>query len=439
MGLFLMGPPIDKPMTYNPMKVNPMRIDKKPILCLSLFTAMILWIILVFFVEAQAAPKEPGILLADDQGKILYSQNRNSAYTPASIFKIFTSLAAMDTFGIGYRFKTLFCYDQASGNLYIKGFGDPLLVSEVINEMTKKIIHQIKAQAQARTIKDIILDNTYFDSHIRIPGTGDSLNPYDATTGALCANFNTVAFKWDPLAGQFISPEPQTPLLPEFLGTIQATGQKQGRILLDPKQRNLYPGLLMKYFLEKKGIPVKGRVKLGPFEGTKEKTGTLESPFTLEQIIQKLLEYSNNFMANQLMLAMGAQRSAAPATLAKGVNALETFANENFGTPELGMPKGTTRLIISEGSGLSRRNQITPGQMLEILFKFLPFHELLKCEDNREYYKTGTLSDVRTRAGFLKGNNNSLYPFVIMVNKKNTGYGQIRQLLMKKVEAVSSK
>ena len=75
-------------------------------------------------------------------------------------------------------------------------------------------------------------------------------------------------------------------------------------------------------------------------------------------------------------------------------------------------------LIISEGSGLSRENQSTPGQMLEILVRFEPFHEQLKCEDNREYYKTGTLSDVRTRAGFLKGSDDRLYPFVIMVNKR---------------------
>lgn len=393
------------------------------------FMTLIIGIILGLSIEAGASPNAPGILLADDQGKILYSQNQDSAYTPASIFKLFTSLAAIDTLGINHRFKTLFYYDRTTGNLYIKGLGDPLLISETINEMSQQIIHEIKAQAKSLAIDEIILDNTYFDARIRIPGTGDSLNPYDATTGALCANFNTVSFKWDQRIGQFLSPEPQTPLLPEFLGTIQATGQKQGRILLDPKQRNLYPGLLIKYFLEKKGIRVLGAVRSGTFEGTKEQTKTFESPFTLEQIIQKLLQYSNNFMANQLMLAMGAQKSDAPATLEKGVNALELFAQKKLGT----------KLIISEGSGLSRENQISPNQMLQILVRFLPFHELLKCEDNREYYKTGTLSDVRTRAGFLRGKDDRLYPFVIMVNKKDTGYGQIRQLLMEKVAALSSK
>jgi len=395
------------------------------------FLALILGMTFFLSIEAVASPKDPGILLADDQGKILYSQNQDVPYAPASIFKLLTSLAAMDTLGTGHRFKTFFSYNRASGNLYIKGVGDPLFISEVISEMSQKIIDQIKAQVKAQAkslaINEIILDNTYFDSRIRIPGTGDSLNPYDATTGALCANFNTVSFKWDQRIGRFISPEPQTPLLPEFLKTIQATGQKQGRILLDPKQRNLYPGLLIKYFLEKKGITVLGAVRLGPFEGTKGQTGIFESPFTLEQIIQKLLQYSNNFMANQLMLVMGVQRSKAPATLEKGVNALKSFAQKKL---------GLSNLIIAEGSGISRQTKISPNQMLHILMKFMPFHDLLTLKGN-EYYKTGTLSDVRCRAGFFLGENKKLYPFVIMTNQENKRVDSVRQDLLRRVSILA--
>ena len=77
-----------------------MKIDKKQFICLSPFLALFLFLILgrilFFSIEAVASPKVPGILLADDQGKILYSQNKDVPYTPASIFKIFTSLAAME-------------------------------------------------------------------------------------------------------------------------------------------------------------------------------------------------------------------------------------------------------------------------------------------------------------------------------------------------------
>jgi hypothetical protein len=56
--------------------------------------------------------------------------------------------------------------------------------------------------------------------------------------------------------------------------------------------------------------------------------------------------YSNNFMANQLILAMGANKKGSPATLAKGVKILETFSRGKL---------GLTQLTLAEGSGISRR------------------------------------------------------------------------------------
>ncbi|MBA3012479.1 MAG: D-alanyl-D-alanine carboxypeptidase [Proteobacteria bacterium] len=393
---------------------------------IAVFSSILLCTILIFQSSLTlATEKQPGILLADDRGKILFSQNKEILFSPASIFKIFTSLAAVDAFGTDHRFKTLFAYDRASKNLYIKGFGDPLFISEVINDLTD----QIRFKTNARVINHIILDSTFFNSDITIPGTGTSSNPYDATTGALCANFNTISFKWDTGLKKFISPEPQTPLLPDFLGDVKKSGQKQGRILLSPKQRQEYPGLLIKYFLTKRGISVNGSVKQGRFDNALSPTFAFESPFSLEQILQKLLKYSNNFMANQLMLVMGAKKQGAPATLEKGVLAMKTFGREKL---------GLTRLAIAEGSGLSRENKISPDQMLKVLMQFMPLHSLLTQEKN-EYYKTGTLSDVRCRAGFIRGNDNRLYPFVIMINEKDKGYAKIRQDLLKKVFRISTK
>jgi serine-type D-Ala-D-Ala carboxypeptidase/endopeptidase (penicillin-binding protein 4) len=371
-----------------------------------------------------AAAKDAGIILADDQGKILYAQNKDTPFTPASILKILTSLTAVDYFGMDHRFNTVYAYDRYSKNLYIKGFGDPLFISEVI----QKLCEQILAQTKAKTIHNIILDHSFFHPNIDIPGTGRSLNPYDATSGALCANFNTLSFKWDTIKKEYISAEPQTPLLPDFLEEIKASGQRQGRILLTQKQRQIYPGLLIKFFLMQQGVPVKGSVQLGLFDDAQNKTFAFESPFSLKQILQKLLKYSNNFMANQLILSMGADKKGSPATLKKGVDALETFAREKLELSDL---------IIAEGSGISRRNQITPSQMLKILMAFKDLHALLTRE-GVEYYKTGTLSDVRCRAGFILGKDKRLYPFAIMVNGKNKRYDSIRRDLLRRVDLQTS-
>ena len=388
------------------------------------FLGMI-WSVLILpdLAKANTIKKEAGAILADDQGNILYSQNKDTLFPPASILKILTSLATVDCFGMNHRFKTLYAYDRVSKNLYIKGFGDPLLISEVIQDLCEQILVKTKA----RTIHNIFLDHSFFHPDIHIPGTGHSLNPYDATSGALCANFNTVSFKWDPFYKGYVSAEAQTPLLPDFLREIKASGQKQGRILLTPKQRNDYPGLLIKFFLEKRGVPVKGAVGPGRFDTADGQPFSFESPFTLKEILQKLLKYSNNFMANQLILTMGADRQGSPATLEKGVNVLETFARKKL---------GLSNLIIAEGSGISRQNKISPNQMLQILMKFMPFHDLLTFKAN-EYYKTGTLSDVRCRAGFFLGEDKKLYPFVIMTNGENKGVDSIRQYLLRRVNMIT--
>ena len=48
----------------------------------------------------------------------------------------------------------------------------------------------------------------------------------------------------------------------------------------------------------------------------------------------------------------------------------------------------------------------------------------MKYEED-EYFKTGTLTNVRTRAGYLLGKDDRVYPYVIMVNEKNFGYESI--------------
>lgn len=133
-------------------------------------------------------------------------------------------------------------------------------------------------------------------------------------------------------------------------------------------------------------------------------------------------------MANQLMLTMGAMEYGAPATLEKGVAHLKQFAEKKLGLKDF---------FLVEGSGLSRQNQFSPRQMLKILMAFMPHHSLMKKQGN-QFYKTGTLSDVRTRAGYFVGEDARLYPFVIMVNETTTGYTDILRKLKNIVSGVSN-
>lgn len=383
-------------------------------------TIIILSVIaLVYSSPLHALSKKPcnnGVILADDTGKILYHSNKQKQFIPASIIKILTSLAVLDTLGEEYHFKTGYYFDKTSKNLYIKGFGDPVFISEVIVEFCRQII----ATSQTKIINNIIIDQSFFADQITVPGKGDSLNPYDAPVGALCANFNTIMFKKDR-TGKFISAEPQTPLLDIFQKDVKAAGTRQDRIILTQKQSLLYPGQLIKYFLETDGILVYGDVKTGLLPSLNTELSFFTSPYSLDQVVQKLLQFSNNFIANQLLLTIGAEKYGVPANLEKGIKATRYYSSTRL---------HLHNITILEGSGLSRSNRISPEQMLKVLIGFMPHHKLLKYQDH-DFFKTGTLSGIRTRAGYFLGNNGRLHPYVIMTNKQNNEHNIIRGKLLK--------
>lgn len=126
----------------------------------------------------------------------------------------------------------------------------------------------------------------------------------------------------------------------------------------------------------------------------------------LTQVVRGLLTYSNNFTANQIMLALAADEYDAPADLTKGHKALRAFLSE----------LGLDNIVIEEGSGLSRKNRISAQEMLIVLKHFRPYAKLLEA-DAYAYAKTGTLTAVHTYAGYLRGKQEQLYPCVIMMDK----------------------
>ncbi len=409
-------------------------------------------------------------MLCSDDGTVLFSQNAKKSYIPASIMKILTSLAALHYLGDEYRFQTRFYLssdnnnnsnnnnsDNSSNNdnsdnsdngnngnngnkntiLKIKGYGDPLLTSETLDKLCHELALILKS-LDAVQIKGIVLDQSFFNPDIKIDGTGNSNNPYDAFTGALCANFNSVFFKYTKTENRYITAESQTPLLPFVLKRIKASASKMkyGRVILSKKESKLYAGMLIQYFLSKEGITITGDVKTGNVQQKDTHIYTYKSQYDIKEIIQKLLQYSNNFTANQLFLTSGAARFYSPATVEKGAKAVTGYASEIL---------GLENFKVIEGSGLSRQNRISPSDMIRVLEKFKGNHELMLSEKNerfmvplkhrgeyKEFYKTGTLYGIRTRCGYFK-TPQGLYPFVIMINRKGTGYDQLKQNLWKTV------
>ena len=361
------------------------------------------------------------LLVVDPEGREIVAKNEHKKRVPASILKILTSLGALHYLGSEFRYQTEFYVDPKS-DLKIKGYGDPLLISEIVNDISRSLAARIGSQAN---INDIVVDDSYFTQPLTIPGISSSTQPYDAPNGALCVNFNTVLFKRTPSG--YASAEDQTPLLPFAERKIRSLNSKNGRIVLShvEKENTIYAGLLFRYFLEQHGIQLRGKVKVGRLNLAADKLiYRYVSRFSLSQIIAKLLEFSNNFTTNQLLVTCGIQKFGPPGNLAKGIAALQDYAAESL---------RINPLTIVEGSGISRKNKVTARQMLRVLAGFEPHRTLLQHE-GREYYKTGTLYGINTRAGYIESGNGGYYRYVVMLNTPGKSTRPVMRRLLRTLE-----
>ena len=360
--------------------------------------------------------KSDAVLVRDHAGRTVYSVNADRLRVPASTLKIFTALFAFHQLGQEYRFPTVFHMDEG-GNLLVKGYGDPLLVSETLGAIASVLAEKLPA------VHHILVDDAYYTDPLAIPGVSRSTEPYDAPNGALCANFNTVAFRSSN--GALTSGEPQTPLLPFAAERIRKTGLRSGRITLvhDHREAAKYTGLLLAYFLAQSGVLVTGDVEnADPTPSSLQPLiHTHWSPHTLSELVKMMLNSSSNFMANQLFLAAGARAIGPPASLDEAVRAAKSFAAEVLKIEDLD---------IREGSGIARENRLSAQDMTRIVEAFRPHRHLLRRQ-GRDLYKTGTLNGVRTRAGFIEGRSGKLYTYAVLVNTPGRTTAPVMAYLLK--------
>lgn len=363
--------------------------------------------------------QEDVILAAGPDGAVQYSKNASVKSVPASTLKILTALAAIHHLGMTHRFHTEL-YMDGKKNLIVKGYGDPLLLSEVWLDMARASAPKIQSFA------DLVVDDSYFVRDIQIPGSGTSTNPYDAPIGAVCANFNTIFFDHNP-SGGIVSAEPQTPLTPLAMRNIRNLGLKKGRYTFTHKGHEiaLYAGEIFRYFLQENGVDGTHRIRVGSVGHGDQLIHVYRSLFSLDVAIRKMLEYSNNFMANQILVSLGAREYGPPGTLEKGVKVLCRFAEREL---------QLENIKIVEGSGISRQNRLSALDMLAVLKGFSPYRNLL-TRDGNILYKSGTLRGIQTRAGYVEGHQGKLFYFVVFVKGSQANITEVMHAVGKDLAA----
>ena len=353
-------------------------------------------------------------------GVILRSHNRDTAFAPASTIKLVTCLAALKTLGADYRFRTRFFLDNRH-ILYIQGSGDPSLTSGDVAGIAAALASQGLKQ-----VRGLVLDTGAFSVGGPADGTENSANPYDVANGALAVNFNALPIR--VLADRsVVSGEEETPLLP--LMREIGRGLAPGSYRLNPGAFSSgqklpatlrYTGELFTAMLRREGIPVTGGLHSGRTPAGLKPFFTYTSEKTVEDLVRSCLHYSNNFLANQLFLVCGAHRLGWPAGWQKGRQAMREFIDTTW-------PRYGKDIIMVEGSGLSRKDRITPDAMLAVLMTFKPYAELLKTKEGIPL-KSGSLTGVHCYAGYFR-NENGLDPFVILLNQQENTRDRILTML----------
>ena len=428
-------------------------------------------------------------------GKTLFESNADTLLSPASATKILTSAVSLSHFGPAFSFKTPIYYtgvlekNKLRGDLFIKGNGDPFLISEVIWQAAVDLKHLGIKEVTG----SVVIDNSLFDDETRdesrLESTQKSSHAYDAPVSAFAINFNTVAVATAPTvkgrpALSEVTPFPlrrvklssrtitglgddnsQVTLMRKTLPNGGVSLKGGGTIGMNAPIRKIYRSAAdptvasADYFigfLEKAGIKTGGRTRIGKTPDTAKLLYEI-SGFEMRRIVQGLNTFSNNFIADMLTKRLGAAfgdetKPDAPGSgmMVSGVKVLTEFLRNDVGI--------NSDFKIFNGSGLSTENRLSARQILAVLnymesrgelypdfLASLPangwdgtLRKRMSKDDNlagQIHAKSGTLTEpitVASLAGYFRHGKEGWVSFVMISNgregKSQPGLLDVRQL-----------
>jgi len=301
----------------------------------------------------------------------------------------------------------------------VRGGGDPFLISEELAPLATKLV----AAVGKEPINEMVLDASYYPSSLRIPGIEETGEAYNALNSALAVNFNTVNAVRS--GNKVRSAETQTPITPLAIAQFRLRGPNgKGRISLsqDPRVSLQYAGELIAAFIARAGGSVKGKISTGTVPKGLEPVYVHRQSRTLSEILVQLLLASNNYIANQVFLEIGAHRLGGQVSLEKSLK----VANEMLARHGL-----AESIHLEEGSGISRGDRFTARGLAKVLQLFEPHVALLRRGDGARF-KTGTFSGVRTLAGYADTFKHGRVRFVIALTSNDSA---MRFRLLKAIQS----
>lgn len=341
---------------------------------------------------AQWAKKNGGALGAelDDvaSGSVLGSVSANTPENPASNQKILTTATVLHHFGAEYRFKTWLCgvrSGESVPKLVLRGSGDPSLSTEDLRELAKALV-----QAGVKRVGDVLLDQSFFDSHFvppafeqqpgewaafRAPVSAVSLNRNVTTLNVAPTELGSAAHVWfEPegfvdVTGTVLTENQE--LTQNVKLTLKESGTRLAALVAGGIQPNSAPfhwsrrvedptllaGYGLRAVLGAEGIQVSGKIAVGGETEPVELAVHQSQP--LREILPELGKDSDNFYAETLLKDLGAKIKGTPGTSANGASVVLDYLRE--------IEALDTGTRITNGSGLFDANRISAHTLVKTL------------------------------------------------------------------------
>lgn len=419
---------------------------------------------------------------------VIYSLNPEKLMVPASNLKLFTTISSLILLGPDYHYRTYLYRDGSidngilTGNLYLKGSGDPTLSTQIDSENYFNLFQVWTDSLKSLGIRQIdgtIVgdDNAFDDLGLGSDWSwGDLSYYYTAQSSALSFNDNCIDLIIVPDDSIGMNARIMTKPLENYLKIINNIytvsgdsvtkidfyrhlgGERvilNGMIAIDAdtiKERipvdnpTNFTLNAFKVILEKNGISINSLSDLDdmPFQCPdydKMHLICVHESIPLSQIVKTINKYSQNFYAEQLLKTLGCELKR-DGSAQSGIAVEKEWLNTIGINPE--------DLAVIDGSGLSHNNLVKSKHIVQLLRTIRNhqdweiFRESLsiggqdgtlqyRLKDSNAvghiYAKTGSMSNVRALSGFIRAVNGHEYIFSILINHYSASANEIENLL----------
>lgn len=399
------------------------------------------------------------------------SVNATTPRNPASVMKLLTTLSALELLGPGHQWHTRYLAADAitggvlRGDLVLRGGGDPFItVERLLGDLLALRQHGIDTIAG-----DLVIDNSRFapPPHDRAAFDGKPQRLYNVGPDAALINLSATRFVIEPhdaenairvraeppldgleianritaRAGKCISRSAGWRYRIDYSGkhpVARFRGVYRPRCGTHSISRSLLANtdyacrLFAALWRNLRGELGGCRVGVTP-DGARQLLARSSAP--LADLITGINKFSNNVMARQLLLTLGAELRGEPGTLEGGIAVIEEWLTGN----RIAMPA----LALQNGAGLSRAGRASAAGLSALLARgwrgtyrpeFLSSLPLAAIDGTmrtrllesplrgRARIKTGLIDGVRSMAGYVHARDGRHYSVVMMIDSGTVNF-----------------